>query len=113
MHLDATEHRNELIFLHAVKPGPANQSYGLQVAALAGVPRDVIRRARRYLANLEAQATEDHPQGALPLYPVQEPEDEPLSVEDPLGPALDEMDPDDMTPKQALEALYALKKLRD
>ena len=53
VHLDATEHKGQLVFLHAVKPGPANQSYGLQVAALAGVPPIVIKRARTYLATLE------------------------------------------------------------
>jgi DNA mismatch repair protein MutS len=55
VHLDATEHKGQLVFLHAVKAGPANQSYGLQVAALAGVPPLVIRRARTYLAALESQ----------------------------------------------------------
>ena len=55
VHLDATEHKGQLVFLHAVKPGPANQSYGLQVASLAGVPREVIRRARKYLQALEAE----------------------------------------------------------
>ena len=58
VHLDATSHGEELVFLHAVRPGPANQSYGLQVAALAGVPRRVIQRARRYLAKLETAQTE-------------------------------------------------------
>jgi DNA mismatch repair protein MutS len=54
VHLDATEHEGRLVFLHAVKPGPANQSYGLQVAALAGVPGHVVQRARDYLAALES-----------------------------------------------------------
>ena len=67
VHLDAVEHKGELVFLHAVKAGPANQSYGLQVAALAGVPAEVIRRARRYLAGLEAQqrSTAAGPQAEL------------------------------------------------
>ena len=56
VHLDATEHGERLIFLHSVKDGPANQSYGLQVAALAGVPRAVIREARVYLRELEQQS---------------------------------------------------------
>ena len=56
MHLDATEHGDKLIFLHTVKEGPANQSYGLQVAALAGVPPKVITAARRYLRELEIGA---------------------------------------------------------
>ena len=54
VHLDATEHGDQLVFLHAVKEGPANQSYGLQVARLAGVPRTVISDARRYLAGTRA-----------------------------------------------------------
>ncbi len=53
VHLDATEHGDELVFLHSVKPGPASRSYGLQVAQLAGVPREVIASARRYLQQLE------------------------------------------------------------
>ncbi len=67
VHLDATEHKGQLVFLHAVKPGPANKSYGLQVAALAGVPPDVIKRAKKYLSLLEAQQTHDHPQTQLPF----------------------------------------------
>ena len=54
VHLDATEHGDSLVFLHAVKDGPANRSFGLQVAQLAGVPREVIAQARRYMAQLEA-----------------------------------------------------------
>ena len=56
VHLDATEHGDKLIFLHTVKEGPANQSYGLQVAALAGVPQKVITAARRYLRELERRS---------------------------------------------------------
>src|ERR1700749_2226397 len=55
VHLDATEHGEGIVFLHAVKDGPASRSYGLQVAQLAGVPRDVIGQARQYLEALEAQ----------------------------------------------------------
>src|SRR5262245_26539109 len=70
VHLDATEHGDELVFLHAVKPGPANRSFGLQVAALAGVPREVIARARRNLEKLERErdrAATGAPQGELAL----------------------------------------------
>ena len=56
VHLDATEHQDEIIFLHSVKAGPANQSYGLQVAQLAGVPKSVIRIAKEKLRELEKQA---------------------------------------------------------
>ena len=107
VHLDATEHDGQLVFLHAVKPGPANQSYGLQVAALAGVPREVIRRAKAYLKLLEStRATQgDNPQGQLALT-VEEPQ-----PDDALRDAVDELDPDSMSPREALAALYRLKNL--
>jgi len=114
VHLDATEHNSKLVFLHSVKPGPANQSYGLQVASLAGVPRKVIRRARAFLETLEAeQQRPDHPQTQLPLSRTSEPveDDEQNERLDALADAVDGLDPDDMTPKQALDALYRLKKL--
>jgi DNA mismatch repair protein MutS len=107
VHLDATEHKGQLVFLHAVKPGPANQSYGLQVAALAGVPREVIRRARAYLKSLESSqiAQGQSPQGQLDLS-VDESE-----TDDALRDAVDELDPDSMSPRDALAALYKLKDL--
>ncbi|MCH7821215.1 MAG: DNA mismatch repair protein MutS [Proteobacteria bacterium] len=107
VHLDATEHDGQLVFLHAVKPGPANQSYGLQVAALAGVPKEVIRRAQSYMKVLEALQAEhgDSPQAQLPLT-VEAPE-----IDDALGNAVDALDPDSMTPREALDALYKLKNL--
>ena len=113
VHLDATEHRGELVFLHAVREGPANQSYGLQVAALAGVPKSVIGRARRVLRTLEAQqaASHDTPQGQLALdVPADEPEPD---VKNPVLDALDGIDPDSLSPREALAALYELKSLKD
>jgi DNA mismatch repair protein MutS len=107
VHLDATEHGDKLIFLHTVKEGPANQSYGLQVAALAGVPQKVISAARRYLRELERRSAEAHaprPQQEL-LLEVPEDAPEPEVVR-----ALRELDPDAMTPKEALDALYKLKQ---
>jgi DNA mismatch repair protein MutS len=105
VHLDASEHEGQLVFLHAVKPGPANQSYGLQVAALAGVPREVIRRARGFMATLESLQSQhvESPQARLPLGP---PADD---VDDALRDALADLDPDSMTPREALDALYDLK----
>jgi DNA mismatch repair protein MutS len=105
LHLDATEHDGQLVFLHAVKPGPANQSYGLQVASLAGVPVDVIRRARAYLRTLESQQAlhVNEPQAQLPFEPS------PGDDHDPLRAALADLDPDTMTPRDALDALYKLK----
>ena len=110
VHLDATEHDGQLVFLHAVRPGPANQSYGLQVAALAGVPGDVIRRAKSYLKTLESQqALQAHnPQGQLQLT-VDDPVNE--SPDDPLREAVDALDPDALSPREAHAALYKLKDL--
>jgi len=105
VHLDATEHKNQLVFLHSVKAGPASRSYGLQVAALAGVPPNVIRRAKSYMATLEAQQSADSPQGMLALSMAEEPPPSPLQD------ALDDIDPDELSPRDALERLYALKKL--
>ena len=120
VHLDATEHGDGIVFLHAVKEGPASRSYGLQVAQLAGVPRDVIGQARRYLEALESQR--DRPDGAgrgkreankaqkeLPLFAAAPVGPRP----DPIREALAALDPDDLTPKAALETLYRLRKLLD
>ena len=107
VHLDATEHDGQLVFLHSVTPGPANQSYGLQVASLAGVPKDVIKRARAYLRILE----EKQVRGQGPLQQQGFDFSAPPPVEnDALHEAVDALDPDSMTPLQALEALYELKK---
>jgi DNA mismatch repair protein MutS len=106
VHLDATEHKGELVFLHAVKAGPANQSYGLQVAALAGVPKTVIRRAQSYLTTLETMraAQDSSPQASLPLSMAS------MTPEpDAVSELLDDIDPDSLTPREALELLYRLK----
>lgn len=105
VHLDATEHRSELVFLHAVKPGPANQSYGLQVAALAGVPKPVIQRARKYLTRLEAmRAGGSGPQGQLVFDAPAE-----ASESDAVHNILADVDPDTLTPRAALALIYKLK----
>ncbi|MCK6370881.1 MAG: DNA mismatch repair protein MutS, partial [Gammaproteobacteria bacterium] len=106
VHLDATSHDERLVFLHAVKEGPANQSYGLQVAALAGVPGTVIGRARDYLAALEQHSrAQRRPQAQAEL------DLQPTAVADPLRERLAAMDPDHMSPREALDAVYQLKKL--
>jgi len=114
VHLDATEHGDELIFMHAVKDGPANQSYGLQVARLAGVPGAVIRRAQKYLQALEQQSTNQRaaqsPQQELALH-SQATDDR--TNDDALKDALGELDPDNMTPREALDALFELRKKLD
>ncbi|MGH8497145.1 MAG: DNA mismatch repair protein MutS [Gammaproteobacteria bacterium] len=107
VHLDATEHGDSLVFLHAVREGPANQSYGLQVAALAGVPPETIARARDYLQVLERtrETRAEHPQTELALFaPPQTPESHPALAE------LARVDPDALTPREALEVLYRLKR---
>jgi DNA mismatch repair protein MutS len=115
VHLDATEHADGIIFLHAVKEGPADRSYGLQVAQLAGVPREVIARARQYLVGLENQRDRKRPpspQGELLLMPAPDPTP---SAQDAaahaLAAALTDINPDDLSPKAALEALYRLRAL--
>ncbi|MCW8907961.1 MAG: DNA mismatch repair protein MutS, partial [Sedimenticola sp.] len=110
VHLDAVEHGDSIVFLHAVCEGPANQSYGLQVAALAGVPRPIIRRAAERLRELElsAQRHSDQHASQLSLF-----DSRPEPAPSPALEALRQMDPDDLTPKQALDALYRLKSLCD
>ena len=106
VHLDAAEHGDGVVFLHAVREGPASQSYGLQVAKLAGVPAKVIERARARLRELERgaarQLAAQTPQ--LPLFTAQQ-EDAP-AVE-----ALRAIEPDALSPREALEVLYRLKGL--
>ncbi|HEY2590108.1 MAG TPA: DNA mismatch repair protein MutS [Steroidobacteraceae bacterium] len=129
VHLDATEHSEEIVFLHAVKDGPANRSYGLQVAQLAGVPREVIARAREYLALLESQRDGRLARGMQTELPLFAPPPEPGSTAQPGGgtalegppsrdPALEAvrsalaaLDPDALSPRAALEALYELRAL--
>jgi DNA mismatch repair protein MutS len=118
VHLSAVEHKDSIVFLHAVQEGPASQSYGLQVAQLAGVPAAVIRAARRHLARLESQAVDGAPQ--MDLFappPCLEPEDgEPAAPQadavqaDALRELLGSIDPDSLTPREALERLYELKR---
>jgi len=111
VHVEAVEHGDRLVFLHSVKDGPANQSYGLQVAALAGIPKSVTTQARRYLTELErerdALRSYSSPQGELPLFasaPAPQRESAALS-------ALRAADPNALSPKDALDLLFQLKKL--
>lgn len=111
VHLDAVEHGDQLVFMHAVKDGPADRSFGLQVAALAGLPKSVVQQARGRLAELEQQSR-DAPTPSLAPVALDAPQQFGLFA--PSSAALDALasiDPDDLTPKQALEALYRLKAL--
>jgi DNA mismatch repair protein MutS len=110
VHLDAVEHKDRIVFLHAVEEGPADRSYGLQVAQLAGVPGSVIRAARRRLAELEEQGFHASQQRDL-FAPEKQTVEEPAQ-----HPALDllrSVDPDSMTPRDALDALYRLRQKLD
>ena len=112
VHLSAVEHKDSIVFLHAVQSGPASQSYGLQVAQLAGVPQPVIKAARKHLARLEAQALDTTPQRDLFALPCVEPDEvEVPAAADELRDALAGIDPDALTPREALEQLYQLKRL--
>lgn len=110
VHLDASEHEQHIIFLHSVKPGPASKSYGLQVAALAGVPESVIDRARIKLQQLEADdqtpSNTARPEKIASEKTVTE-KKYPTLVMDYLA----QIDPDETNPKQALEVLYRIKQL--
>ena len=109
VHLDATEHEDHVVFMHHIQEGPANRSFGLEVAKLAGVPTGVLLHARQKLSELESQQMAESA-------PVTGRQAELFSTPAAKNPALDvlaEIDPDQMTPKEALDALYTLKTLLD
>ena len=113
VHVEAVEHGDKLVFLHSVREGPANQSYGLQVAALAGIPKSVTAQARRYLTELErerdALRKSASPQPELPLF---------VAADSPAPPAqsaaleaLRAIDPNALSPREALDLLFRLQQL--
>ena len=123
VHLDAVEHDHGIVFMHAVQDGPANQSYGLQVAALAGVPEGVIAMARERLIELENSAVAQqskqqradtkHASGDTAANKGQTLQQS-LFVEYEAHPAVDmieSLDPNEMTPRQAHDVLYQLREL--
>jgi DNA mismatch repair protein MutS len=135
VHLSAVEHKDRIVFLHAVQSGPASQSYGLQVAQLAGVPQAVIRAARRHLATLEAHAIQAlPPTPQLDLFAMQQDDGyrhdrdkddnhdghdsqansalrQQLADLEQFQQAVSALEPDSLSPRQALEQLYLLKAL--
>ncbi len=124
VHVEAVEHGEKLVFLHSVKDGPANQSYGLQVAALAGIPASVIKQARRYLTELErerdALRAHSSPQTELPLFAPRGADSRGDAGADPAAapaadsPALSALraaDPNHLSPREALDLLFKLKEL--
>jgi DNA mismatch repair protein MutS len=108
VHLAAIEHQHSIVFLHSVNEGAASQSYGLQVAALSGVPNSVIRSAKKQLRVLEQNSAAQSPQGDLFDHKSIEPEE---AEEHPALKTLREIQPNELSPKDALEQLYQLKKL--
>ncbi len=123
VHLDAVEHEHGIVFLHAVKSGPANQSYGLQVAQLAGIPADVITAARDKLKQLEMQGVDARPatiaEPGASTADAANPADQPLqnelfaTIDHPAVDFLRRLNPDEITAKEALSILYELKLKTD
>jgi DNA mismatch repair protein MutS len=116
VHFDAAEHKDSIVFLHAVADGPANRSYGLQVAKLAGVPAETVRQAKAYLSRLDQfsarNASQDDLFGGTASRPaLMSPAPDPRATD--VLEKLIALDPDALTPREALAALYALKKLTD
>ena len=110
VHLNATEHNERIVFLHHVLPGPASQSYGLAVAQLAGVPADVILRAREHLARLETTSLPHEAPKAAPGQPAPPMQSDMFaSLPHPVLDELAKLQPDDLTPRRALELLYTFK----
>ena len=110
VHLKAIEHGDRIVFLHSVDDGPASQSYGLQVAALAGIPKNVLKRARFQLSKLEKDENDSPQMGLFTTYEEPEPELEP---DNPVLDKLEEIDPDELTPRSALNLIYKLKALQN
>jgi len=107
VHVSAAEAGRDIVFLHEIQPGPASKSYGIQVARLAGMPAAVLNQARQTLAALESQATQN--QAQVDLFAA------PLATETVAASAIETavaaLNPDNLSPREALEALYQLKKL--
>jgi DNA mismatch repair protein MutS len=107
VHVSAAENGADIVFLHQIEPGPASRSYGLQVAKLAGVPSAVVQHARHALAALEAHSNSAQQQVDLFAAPPASAAPEPSAVD----AAVAQMDPDTLSPREALEWVYRLKKL--
>jgi len=115
------EWEGDVVFLHEVAPGAADRSYGIQVARLAGLPEPVLARARQVLTLLEQRsASGQGPSGGLgavlddlPLFAHAPPPAAPKASVNPLHEMLDQVRPDELTPRQAIDLIYELKKIRD
>ena len=108
--LRAKEWKDDLIFLHEVQAGPADRSYGVQVAKLAGLPKRAVRRAEQVLKRLEADPKDA---GSLPLFAAVAEEPEPIAEMSASDDMLAQIDPDTLTPREALDLIYKLKSAQD
>nr|WP_314901914.1 DNA mismatch repair protein MutS [uncultured Deefgea sp.] len=109
VHLDAVEHKDRIVFLHAVQDGPASQSYGIAVASLAGVPRDVVRLAKRKLLDLEQNSLTNGPQADL--FAANNYVNEIDTEIHPVIEALEAINIDELSPRDALQLIYRLQEL--
>ena len=107
VHVSAAEAGRDIVFLHEIQPGPASKSYGIQVARLAGMPAAVLNQARQTLAALESQATQNQAQVDLFAAPLATE----TATDSAIEAAVAALNPDNLSPREALEALYQLKKL--
>jgi DNA mismatch repair protein MutS len=107
VHVGATESGNDIVFLHEIQSGPASRSHGIQVARLAGMPSGVLQHARHALQSLQEQAESSRTQVDLFAPPPEAVDAGPT----PLQTMLAQLDPDAMSPREALDALYQLKKI--
>ena len=110
VHLDATEYEDHVVFLHQIQEGPANRSFGLQVAKLAGVPQDILESAKDKLHELESGVTAGPPPAQVELFPGAPPASAPPS---PTLEILRSLDPDNLSAKAALDSIYQLKQKLD
>jgi len=114
VHLDATEHKDSLVFLHSVQEGSASQSYGLQVAKLAGIPKAVVNLAKRELQRLEEKSlNQDMAKSSKPAIQNSTPQTDLFAINEPseLEQMMEDIEPDELSPRDALDAIYKLKRL--
>ncbi|KZC80183.1 DNA mismatch repair protein MutS [Neisseria flavescens] len=122
MHLSALEQGQDIVFLHHIEPGPASKSYGIAVAKLAGLPNRALKAAQKHLNDLENQAAANRPQldifSAMPSENREDEEGKTQEIEpvdnlqtNELAEALAQIQPDNLTPREALDALYRLKEM--
>ena len=121
MHLSALEQGQDIVFLHHIEPGPASKSYGIAVAKLAGLPNRALKAAQKHLSELETQAANAQPQldifNLIPSEQDESDDNQPsekykdAAPEGVLTKALNLLNPDSLTPLEALSELYRLKEL--